>query len=242
MFSPITKFLIPAYCPCCGVGMIDESLGSCPICRKKLESALLSSEKRCKLCFSPLKEQAGQNCEPQEYFCQGRQIFFDQHISLYQFTKDWSKLIHSWKFIGNRYLYQSFLSLLRQRAQELCSWWKIGRLGYIDSGSRKLDLRAFQPCHDLSLFLSKLWRIPWGKDLVKVRSKQQSKNSYAERFFSIHNALALSSSFPKAPPINYLLIEDVYTSGATVNEAARILKKAGVSKVYVLSMLKASGG
>ena len=236
----ITKFLVPAYCPCCGTGLIDESLGTCPACRKKLESALLLPKERCGLCFKALQAESEENCESQRYFCQGRQIFFDQHISLYQLTKDWGKLLHSWKFSGNRCLYQSFLALLRQRAQELRSW-QIERIGYIDSGARKLDLRAFQPCHDLAVFLAKLWQVPWAKDVIKTKSKQQSKNSYPERFFAIHGSLSLSSNFPKAPPKNYLIVEDVYTSGATVNEAARTLKKAGVSKVYVLSMLKARG-
>ena len=240
ILSPISKFLIPAYCPCCGCGLIDESLGSCPACRKRLEESLISPEKRCELCFSPLpsKEEGGGRCKPEEHFCQGRKIFFDQHISLYQLNKDWGKLLYSWKFNGNRYLYQSFLTLLGQRGKELDSW-QVERISYIDSGSRNLDLRAFQPCHDLALFLSKLWQVPLAKDLVKKKSKQQSKNDYAERFFAIHDALALSSDFPKPPPRNCLIVEDVYTSGATVNEAARTLKKAGVSKVYVLSMLKA---
>jgi predicted amidophosphoribosyltransferase len=38
-------------------------------------------------------------------------------------------------------------------------------------------------------------------------------------------------------PINkYLLIEDTTTTGATINEAARLLKEAGVKEVIVLSI------
>ena len=36
-----------------------------------------------------------------------------------------------------------------------------------------------------------------------------------------------------------LLVDDVYTTGATVRECAKILKKAGAEKVYVLTVARA---
>ena len=39
-------------------------------------------------------------------------------------------------------------------------------------------------------------------------------------------------------PTNIILIDDVITSGSTVKEAAKILKKAGAKNVYVLALAK----
>ncbi len=36
-----------------------------------------------------------------------------------------------------------------------------------------------------------------------------------------------------------LLLDDVYTTGATVRECAKVLKKAGAEKVYVLTVARA---
>jgi predicted amidophosphoribosyltransferase len=36
-----------------------------------------------------------------------------------------------------------------------------------------------------------------------------------------------------------LLIDDVYTSGATVNECSRALKRAGAKEVFVLTFARA---
>ena len=38
---------------------------------------------------------------------------------------------------------------------------------------------------------------------------------------------------------NVLLIDDVFTSGATMNEAVRVLKKNGVKKIFALVAAKA---
>ena len=37
---------------------------------------------------------------------------------------------------------------------------------------------------------------------------------------------------------NILLIDDVYTTGTTVNECARVLKRSGAEKVFVATVLK----
>ena len=38
-----------------------------------------------------------------------------------------------------------------------------------------------------------------------------------------------------------LLVDDVYTSGATVNECSRVLKKSGAKAVYVLTLARTVG-
>lgn len=242
MSLPLIKLLVPASCPCCANELIDESNGLCPQCLIKIENTYQVAKGRCPLCFVALEPQVeistDERCQMQNRFCQGRHIFFDKHISLCRFNKDWSKLMRSWKFLGNRYLYQSFLPFIKRKLKELANL-EIQRIGYIDSGARKLDLRSFQPCYDIANYVSNMLKIPLAKDLIKIKNKQQSKNELAERFFDIHNSLKLRKDFPSPPPHSYLLVEDVYTSGATANEAGRVLKKAGVTLVYVLSMLKA---
>lgn len=47
-------------------------------------------------------------------------------------------------------------------------------------------------------------------------------------------AFALSERWK--PVANVLLIDDIYTTGATVEQAAKILKKAGAQNVYFLTI------
>ena len=39
---------------------------------------------------------------------------------------------------------------------------------------------------------------------------------------------------------NILLIDDIYTTGATANECSKVLKKAGANKVFIYTIAKAT--
>ena len=51
---------------------------------------------------------------------------------------------------------------------------------------------------------------------------------------NLQGAFAVSGAWK--PAVNVLLIDDIYTTGATVEQAAKILKKAGVQNVYFLTI------
>jgi ComF family protein len=77
------------------------------------------------------------------------------------------------------------------------------------------------------------------KTLIRIRATPPQTGLKRElRQKNIRNAFAVTRSETiKAKSI--LLVDDVYTTGATVNECARMLKKAGADRVAVLSLARA---
>ncbi|HCS23535.1 MAG TPA: amidophosphoribosyltransferase, partial [Rhodospirillaceae bacterium] len=63
--------------------------------------------------------------------------------------------------------------------------------------------------------------------------------SRSERHSNVRGAFAVS---PRAQASikdkNVMLVDDVFTSGATLNECARVLKRAGAAKVYVVTLAR----
>jgi len=63
--------------------------------------------------------------------------------------------------------------------------------------------------------------------------------SRKERYRNVKNAFAVPP--PAQTALNgktVMIVDDVFTSGATLNECARILKKAGAAKVFVLTVAR----
>lgn len=68
------------------------------------------------------------------------------------------------------------------------------------------------------------------------KTNQQAKLNRLDRFNNLKEAFVWSSQ--KSVPKNILLIDDVYTSGATMQECARVLKKRGAQKVYGFTLAR----
>lgn len=72
--------------------------------------------------------------------------------------------------------------------------------------------------------------------LVKIRDiKPLSSMGYSMRRLSIRDSIALNIAYYDIFGKNIILVDDIYTSGATTNECSRILKSCGCRRVTVLA-------
>ena len=69
------------------------------------------------------------------------------------------------------------------------------------------------------------------------KTKTQSTLSLEERYENIKNAFKIKN-INKIKNKQIILFDDIYTTGATVNEISKKLKKSGAKKVLVLVIAK----
>jgi ComF family protein len=78
--------------------------------------------------------------------------------------------------------------------------------------------------------------------LIRIRATEaQGHRNHRDRRSNVRKAFALDAA--RAPDMKgraVLLVDDVFTSGATVEECARVLKKAGARKVFVVTLARAA--
>ena len=74
--------------------------------------------------------------------------------------------------------------------------------------------------------------------LNKVSKENQSGRTYRERFIHAYSSMEIKPEFENKLSGNILLIDDVFTTGATMNETSRILLKNGAEKIYLLALLR----
>lgn len=109
----------------------------------------------------------------------------------------------------------------------------------------RLFLRKFNQAAELARHLARLSGKPFlPATLVRVkRTAQQVGLSARAREDNVRGAFAIASGrendvFGR----RVVLVDDVYTTGATVTAATRVLKKAGAAEVTVLTFARALGG
>ena len=94
--------------------------------------------------------------------------------------------------------------------------------------------REYNQSELIASFMANQFSIPHVPDLlIKIRNLSPlSKMGYKMRVNSIKSAVAFNCCYNIVGK-NICLVDDIYTTGSTVNECARILKMYGASKVYV---------
>jgi ComF family protein len=103
--------------------------------------------------------------------------------------------------------------------------------------SREWD-RTFNQAERLAAVMSEYWGIPVWRALRKVgKTLPQSSLSEGARRRNLKGAFLCKSV--DSVPRSVLLIDDVLTTGTTLQECARTLRKAGVHRVYGITIARA---
>ncbi len=103
---------------------------------------------------------------------------------------------------------------------------------------RREKWRGFNQSELIAKEVAKFLEIPYRKDILKrvKPTKEQALLSLKDRFKNIENAFLLNINQEEIRGKKIIIVDDVFTSGATLKEAAKTLKQAGVLKVAGLTI------
>ena len=176
--------------------------------------------------------------EEREYCadCERHVLAFEQGRSLWVHKGIVSKAVYRFKFHNKRYYAGVFAGEMAHRYE---TWMeKIGAdvMIPVPLHSTKRRSRGFNQAELLAKELGKRTGIPVETEAV-VRAKKtrpQKQLGYREREDNLKGAFGVRGTW--RAPETVLLIDDIYTTGNTVHRIAKVLKKAGVQKVYFLTI------
>jgi ComF family protein len=113
----------------------------------------------------------------------------------------------------------------------------------IPLSKKKLRWRGYNQAEEIAKELSNFLKIPLISDcLFKIKeTKDQVELSEKERRKNVRGTFFVKNK-EKIVGRNILLVDDVFTTGATMEEADRVLKEAGAKKIVGIVVAKASPG
>lgn len=147
------------------------------------------------------------------------------------------KLIHELKYHSGLHLLPDIVKLVRQ-VPGYIDFLEDAILVPVPLHRSKLKKRGFNQSLLIARCLAKEARGARVVELLKrVKStKSQTYLGRSERTKNVKNAFALSSKTAINESLRYIIIDDVFTTGATLNACARVLKKNGASNINVLTL------
>ncbi len=227
----LLEFFLPRLCLFCGAAVGEEAqVAVCPECEGKIEWVESSLCPCCGLVF-PAREGLDHLCGP----CQKAPPHFRRARAAALYEGPVAEAIKRFKF-GRQMAYLPVLqSWLKQpRCQELLE--EADLLAPVPLHPRRLKARGFNQ----ALLLAQGWEgTPLSREvIVRVRhTKPQIGLNPKERQENVQGAFAVPHP-QEVKGRKVLLVDDLYTTGATVKECARVLRRAGASEVNVLTVAR----
>jgi ComF family protein len=105
---------------------------------------------------------------------------------------------------------------------------------------KRLRQRGFNQAVLVADVFAKTWHLPLSRNnLCRIRwTEPQIHLSYNDRLNNVRGAFAVKNP-AQVEGQRLILVDDVYTTGSTVAECAKVLKKAGAGEVFVATIARA---
>jgi ComF family protein len=230
----ILEIIFPSHCLYCEKIISAEGL-FCSNCWQKLQ---FITDPKCKICSHPFEFKVSDDLTCAQ--CLSYPPAYDKAITIFRYNEIIKKIISQFKYRDATYIAKKLAKLLFNKS---CSELEnIDFIVAVPLHKKRLRQRKFNQslllCRAMLRYAPQtkfypdfLLRIKNTKAQVELRKKPRQKN--------LKNAFDLNKKYREiVKGKSFLLLDDVITTGATLHNCAKILKKSGAKKVTILTVAK----
>ena len=226
----ILNLLYPDRCPLCDTARPVKETGVCPECAKKL---ITIKGPVCEKCGRPV-EQKGDICDE----CVAEDFSFDGGRSVFTYSSV-SDSIYRLKYMNRPAYARTYGKLLAKEAGDWLEWIKPDALVPVPLHKKRLIKRGYNQAKELADAISEVSGIPVADYLVK-----RLKNTVPQKLVGKKGrGINMKKAFIVEENVVFfkriVLIDDIFTTGSTIDSLSRVLKDAGVKEVYFLTISRA---
>lgn len=232
MLNFVLNFLFPQSCIICGK---LEQYYICKNCERRFEKYRKYNEIDNKRI---LKNKLNSEIETELYEIDNQKFYWDKLLYVFDYRGLVRNTLLQYKFNSRPYLsnFFAYQILKGKNVYEILNSCDI--IMPVPMDNKKKKERGYNQTELITKIIQQKSGIKEENILIKTKiTKTQSLLEIKERKLNVENAFAI-----KNPDIisnkKVIIFDDIYTTGATVNEISKILKKAKARSVFVLVIAK----
>lgn len=215
----------------------DESINDKYICKACFSELERLEEPLCRICNRSLRHNPNLTiCDE----CARDLRSFEKSKSLFAYAGTVKRIIHDYKYCNKTYYYKLFSYLLIEFMKEN-RYINFDYITAVPLHKIKQRKRGFNQSRLLATQIGKYFNIAYIDTLKRINNtdKQSNLSRYA-RQKNLENVFDIADN--KIPTLingaDILIIDDIFTTGTTVNECSKILKQHGANRVFVLTIAR----
>lgn len=229
----VLDLLFPKRCVVC-----DEIVGQegKAVCRKCRDRILYIQEPFCLKCGKQLQHEEQEYCED----CKRNRHLYIQGTALYDYGS-MADSVFRFKYAGRMEYAEFYGKELYERKAGWLSMIRPDALVPVPIHAARKKKRGYNQAELIARHLSSLCRIPVNDSLI-CRSKQTAPLkdlSHSERQNNLKRAFKIRQNDVKLSTI--VIIDDIYTTGSTIDAMSEVLHQAGIPDVYFMTLTVGRG-
>ncbi len=229
----LVSLLYPPHCAHCGA----DTEGGVHLCAACAGQAKMIVAPFCQRCSEPFDGAitSGFTCAN----CADRTLHFDCAVSRYLSRGVVREFVHRFKYDRHFYLRHPLADWLAEALDdERIRAQPIGALVPVPLHSARFREREFNQADVLAELLAQRTGTPLLRALTRIRyTTTQTRLDRHERMENLRNAFRVHHS-AAVQNRHLVLVDDVFTTGSTVDECARVLRAAGAASVRVVTVAR----
>ncbi|MDU4933838.1 MAG: ComF family protein [Peptostreptococcaceae bacterium] len=225
---------------------------SCILCNKPIKK--INTYSLCKDCFKELNfiQDGCIKCgKPIIYhslekldlcgcsYCFNKSFYFDKAISCIEYSDISKSMILGFKYKNKTYMAKYISNIMKEKLD--LENIKFDYITFVPLHKKRMRKRGFNQSEKIAKELGKMIDIPILDCIYRKSNTNRLYNlNRKERKIELKNAFLVKENINYANGKNILLIDDIFTTGSTVNEISKLLKLNNVNKIFVMTLLTKS--
>lgn len=188
-------------------------------------------EPRCKKCGKPIRQKEAEFC----YDCEREDLCYEQGRSLWIHKMPVSSSIYAFKYKNRRVYGEVYGREMAKMFRKIIRLWEIDVIVPVPLHRKKQKKRGYNQAEILAKEIGFRVGIPVDTTLIKRKKNTVPQKEFTrkERKKNLKNAFEVTG---KVEGKRVLIIDDIYTTGSTIDSISILLKKAGAEKTYFLTI------
>ncbi len=217
-------------CICCYKEIPDDiKFMLCKTCAKDLEPI---DGNLCKKCGDKLN--AGGTCINA---CDSRKYSFKTNVSIYYYTNSAGVVVKNLKYGMRRYLAKYIADIMAERKDV---FENIDAILYVPMSKKRARERGFNQAKEVAVCLGEKFNKPVLDLLVKIKdTTHQAGGTQKDRLKNLKDSFGINETYADfVRDKNVLIIDDVFTTGSTLSECSKVVKKLKPKAVSTFTFAK----
>lgn len=229
LMKGIINILYSPVCPICGNILRVNNNEICKDCKNKIKYL---NEPTCKKCGKQLIQEEQEYC----YDCSKKEHSYTRGLALCIYDDTIRKSIYNLKYNNKREYAKVYANEIILHYKPKILKWEAEALIPIPLHISRMRKRGFNQAEDLGRELAKQLELPLLTRYVKRVKKTipQKELNHKQRRNNLKKAFKIVDNDVKLKKV--ILIDDIYTTGATIDSIAELLKESGVVEIYFITI------